>query len=50
MQAGLTQRSLTWREIFLSRLFLPLPKNVIFVQFISLRLVTFTPRRLALAA
>jgi len=50
MQAGLTKRSLTLREIFLSRLFLLLPKGFIFVQFISVRPVTFTPRRLALVA
>jgi hypothetical protein len=29
---------------------LPLPRNVIFVQFISARPLTFTPRGLALAA
>ena len=50
MQAGLTNRSLTLREIFSSRMFLRLPKNVIFVLFVSARPVTFTPRRLALVA
>ena len=47
-QAGLTNRRLTLREIFLSRMFSWLPKNVIFVFLVSARPVTFTPRRLAL--
>jgi transposase-like protein/IS1 family transposase len=50
MQAGLTNRSLTLRDIFSSRMFLRLPKNVIFVVSVSARPVTFTPRRLALVA
>jgi transposase-like protein/IS1 family transposase len=50
MQAGLTDRPMTWREIFSSRMFLLLPKNVIFVLFSSARPVTFTPRGLALVA
>ena len=50
MQAGLTNSSLTLREIFSSRMFLRLPKNVIFVLFASARPMTFTPRGLALVA
>jgi len=50
MQAGLTRRPLTWREIFSSRMFLRMPKNVIVVLFVPARSVTFTPRRLALVA
>ncbi len=46
MQAGLTNRSLTLSEIFSSRMFLPLPKNVIVVLFVSARPVTFNPQRL----
>jgi hypothetical protein len=49
-QAGLSKRSLTWREIFSLTKILWLPKNVIFVLIISARPVTFTPRGLALAA
>jgi hypothetical protein len=47
---GMPHRGLILREIFLARLFLPFPNNVIFVLFISTRPVTFTPRGLALAA
>jgi len=50
MQAGLTNKSLTLRAIFSSRMFLRLPKNVILVLFVSARPVNFTPRRLALVA
>ena len=48
MQAGLPNWSLTLREIFSSRVFLWLPKNVIFILFASARPVAFTPRELAL--
>jgi hypothetical protein len=44
-QAGLTNRALTFREIFSSRLLLVASKNVIFVLFDSARLVTFATRR-----
>ena len=50
MQAGLTNRSLTLREIFALRMFLHLRKNIICVLFISARPGTFTPRGLALVA
>ena len=50
MQAGLTNRSLSLREIFSSRTFLQWPNNVIFVLIVSARPVTFTPRGLALVA
>ena len=50
MQAGLTNRSLTLREIFSSRMFLRLPKDVIFMLLLSARPVTFTRRELALVA
>jgi len=47
MQAGLTNKSLTLRAIFSSRMFLRLPKNVIFMLFVLARPVTFTPRGFA---
>jgi IS1 family transposase len=49
-QAGLTKRALTLREIFSSRIFLLMPKNVIFVLFDSPQPVTFANRGVALAA
>jgi IS1 family transposase len=42
MQAGLTKRQLTLRHIFSSRMFLQMPKNVIFVLFDSARPVTLS--------
>jgi len=50
MQAGLTNKLLTLRAIFSSRMFLWLPKNAIFVLFVPATPVTFTPRELALVA
>ena len=50
LQAGLTTRPLTLREIFSSRMILRLSKNVILLLFASARPVTFTPPGLALVA
>jgi hypothetical protein len=50
MQAGLSERQLTLRHIFSSRMFLQMPKNVIFVLFDSARPVTFATRGVALVA
>jgi hypothetical protein len=49
-QAGLTNRTLTLREIFSSRLLFLGSKNIIFVFFDSAPQVTFAGRGLALAA
>jgi IS1 family transposase len=50
MQAGLAKGQLRLRDIFSSTMFLLIPKHVIFVFFKSARPVTFTARRMALAA
>ena len=49
-QAGLTERALTVREIFSSRLLFVVSRNVIFVLFYSARPVSFHNRRVRLAA
>jgi transposase-like protein/IS1 family transposase len=49
-QAGLTNRTLTLREIFSSRLRFVASKNVLFVLFLSARPATFATRAVALAA
>jgi IS1 family transposase len=50
MQAGLTNRALTLREIFSSRLFLAWSNNVLFILFYPARPVTPGARGVALAA
>jgi len=47
---GVDQRALTLREIFSSKMFLPMPKTVKFVLYDSRRTVTFAARGVALAA
>jgi IS1 family transposase len=49
-QAGLINRALTLREIFLSRVLFVTPKHVIFALFDSTRLVTLAARGVSLAA
>jgi hypothetical protein len=50
LQAGLTDRPLTLREIFSLRIFLRSLKNAIFLLFVSARPLTFTLRGLAIMA
>jgi hypothetical protein len=50
MHAGLAKRQLRLRDIFSSTMSSLIPKQVIFVFFKAARPVTFTARRMALAA
>jgi hypothetical protein len=50
MLAGLTNRLLTWREIFSLRLHSETPENVLFVIFSPVQVVKFPVRGLRLAA
>ena len=50
MQAGLTKRALTLREIFSSRELFVASKNVLFALFESVRPVSFPIRGVPLAA